>query len=129
MANGQPLWRLAAKSAEIYLSTPSEVLLKKIIIIMADGGDNIFIYMGGEQVVPLNVSHVIIDRSVKIIPARAFYNRRELVSVKMHKGIERIEDRAFCSCTSLREIKKSIGVREIGGNAFHCCVSLICGIW
>ena len=31
-----------------------------------DGGDDVFVYLGGEQEVPRNVTHVIIDRSVKI---------------------------------------------------------------
>ena len=51
------------------------------------GGGNIFVYMGGEQVVPRDVTHVIIDRSVKIIPARAFEHREQLVSVKFHDGV------------------------------------------
>eukprot|EP00985_Skeletonema_marinoi_P010524 scaffold4934_cov69-Skeletonema_marinoi.AAC.4 len=43
------------------------VLRCMLSVIMADGGDNVFVYLGGEQEVPRNVTHdVIIDRSVKI---------------------------------------------------------------
>ena len=62
---------------------------------MADDGDDVFVYLGGDQVVPQDVRHIIIDRSVKIIPARAFYERTKLISVKMHEGIKIIEIEAF----------------------------------
>jgi len=90
---------------------------------MADGGTNVFVYLGGEQVVPLDVVHVIIDRSVKIIPEEAFYRRTKLISVETHEEVERIEFNAFYLCTSLRQIKL-IGVREIEQFAFYNCTSL-----
>eukprot|EP00985_Skeletonema_marinoi_P003271 scaffold1368_cov72-Skeletonema_marinoi.AAC.3 len=91
---------------------------------MADGGgDNIFIYMGGEQVVPRDVKHVIIDRSVKIIPERAFYGRKQLVSVETHEEVERMERDAFHGCISLRKIKL-LGVREVERAAFFSCRAL-----
>jgi len=53
---------------------------------MADGGggggggdDDVFVYTGGEQEAPRMVRHIIIDRSVKIIPARAFRYRTPVV--------------------------------------------------
>jgi hypothetical protein len=85
-------------------------------------GDNVFVYTG-QQVVPRNVTHVIIDRSVKIIPERAFSYRVHLVSVETHDGIEIIEAYAFDGCTSLRGIKLP-GVREVGPWAFNYCLSL-----
>ena len=52
---------------------------------MADGGEEgmmiIFVYMGRGQVVPADVTHVIIHKSVKIIPSRAFYQRSQVVGV------------------------------------------------
>jgi len=90
---------------------------------MAEGGDNIFVYLGGEQEVPRNVTHVIIDRSVKIIPEDASLRRANLVSVETHDGLEKIEFAAFDSCTSLRGIKLP-GVMEIGEYAFYKCTSL-----
>jgi len=90
---------------------------------MADGGDNIFVYMGGEQEVPDDVTHVIIDRSVKIILRAAFARRRRLVSVNMHDEVGKIEEDAFCGCISLRKIKL-IGVREVEKAAFFSCRNL-----
>jgi len=86
--------------------------------------DNIFVYTGGEQVVPADVTHVVIDRSVKIIPTRAFEGRQYLVSVETHDGIEKIEAGAFDGCDSLRGIIKLLGVREVGPWAFHDCNAL-----
>jgi hypothetical protein len=86
--------------------------------------ENIFVYVGGEQVVPFGVTHVRIDRSVKIIPLGAFVGRRYLVFVETYDGIEKIEGDAFCGCDSLRGIKLP-GVREIGNSAFSYCTSLM----
>jgi hypothetical protein len=90
---------------------------------MADAGDNIFVYFGGEQEVPADVTHVIIDRSVKIIPRGAFYLRRVLVSVETHDGIDIVKELAFCGCWSLRGIQLP-GVKKIGDNAFSGCKAL-----
>mmetsp|Transcript_19122 Transcript_19122/g.28871 ORF Transcript_19122/g.28871 Transcript_19122/m.28871 type:complete len:187 (+) Transcript_19122:116-676(+) len=90
---------------------------------MAERGDNIFVYLGGEQVVPQDVRRIIIDRSVKIIPDRAFAGRERLISVEMHEGIEIVGSWAFSRCHSLRKIKL-LGVREVERGAFHTCVSL-----
>jgi len=90
---------------------------------MADGDDNIFIYMGGEHEVPQHVRRVIIDRSVKIIPKKAFYRREQLVSVKMHEDIEIIGRWAFSRCTSLRQLKLP-GVKEVRYMAFYDCGAL-----
>eukprot|EP00986_Skeletonema_menzelii_P010833 scaffold5410_cov112-Skeletonema_menzelii.AAC.3 len=89
---------------------------------MADG-NNIFVYMGGDQEVPDWVTHAVIDPSVKIVPSMAFYNRRQLVSVIFHDDVEIIEAAAFNWCVSLRGIKL-LGVREIGLRAFHGCTAL-----
>jgi hypothetical protein len=90
---------------------------------MADGGGNIFVYLVGEQEVPADVTHVIIDLSVKIIPERAFYYRTNLLSVETHDGIEKIERDAFNTCRSLRGIKLP-GVKEVGFAAFYNCRAL-----
>jgi hypothetical protein len=85
--------------------------------------DNIFVYLGGEQVVPEDVTHVRIDRSVKIIPERAFQCRRNLLSVETHNDLEKIERNAFYCCTSLRGIKLP-GVRIVEQLAFWGCYAL-----
>jgi len=84
--------------------------------------DNIFVYTG-EQDVPADVTHVIIDRSVKIIPQRAFFQRANLVSVKMHDEVEKIGEYAFNECRSLRGIKLP-GVKEVEVDAFAFCTAL-----
>eukprot|EP00984_Skeletonema_dohrnii_P023033 scaffold12159_cov86-Skeletonema_dohrnii-CCMP3373.AAC.3 len=87
-------------------------------VIMADGRDN-FVYMGGQQVVPEDVRHIIIDRSVNII-LRAFRYRTHLLSVEMHDDVEKIEECAFVNCHSLTGIKL-LGVREVETWAFFSC--------
>jgi hypothetical protein len=84
--------------------------------------DDVFVYMGGDQEVPEDVTHVRIHKSVKIIRARAFFNCR-LVSVEMHDGVEIIEAGAFYDCSSLRRINLA-GVRVIGDRAFDDCTAL-----
>ena len=71
-----------------------------LVAIMADEGDNndVFVYMGGDQQVPWDVTHVRVHKSVKIIPFRAFFRREHLVSVEMHDGVEIIEEGAFNNC-------------------------------
>ena len=91
----------------------------------ADGGanDDVFIYTGGDQEVPRDVTHVRVHKSVKIITRRAFMHCRNLVSIEMHDGVEMIEEEAFEDCTSLRGIKL-LGVRVIGDSAFDSCEAL-----
>ena len=86
---------------------------------MAD--DNIFVYMGGDQEVPEDVTRVRIDKSVKIIPAQAFRDRAQLAEVEGHDEISKIEQNAFLRCWSLRRVKKMKGVREIEEYAFWGC--------
>ena len=83
----------------------------------ADNGDGVFVYTGGEQVVPDDVTHVIVDKSVKIIRRYAFCQRHLLSSIEMHDGIEIIEDYAFYYCPDLKGIKL-LGVRVVGKYAF-----------
>ena len=84
----------------------------------ADNGEDIFVYTGGEQVVPDDVTHVIVDKSVKIIRRRAFESRRCLASIEMHDGIEIIEEWAFFNCISLKGSIKLPGVRVVEKYAF-----------
>jgi hypothetical protein len=87
------------------------------------GNNDVFIYMGGDQEVPDDVTHVRVHKSVKIIRTRAFMGCRNLVSMEMHDGVEIIEEDAFHDCRSLRGIKLP-GVRVIGKFAFFCCKAL-----
>jgi hypothetical protein len=94
------------------------------------GGNNndvVFVYMGGDQEVPTDVTHVRVHKSVKIIPCGAFFsldNCRSLVSIEMHDGVERISSFAFSSCHLLQTVKNMTGVRVIEEEAFVYCNSL-----
>ena len=90
-----------------------------------DGGDNVFVYVGGSipRHLRYTITHIRIYESVKIITRGAFRECYNLVSVEMHDGVEIIEVYAFDHCTSLRIIKLP-GVRVIGANAFNNCQSL-----
>ena len=89
----------------------------------AQEADVIFIYTGGDQVVPNDVVRVRIDKSVTIIPPRAFFRRRHLIYVEFHDGIERIEKWAFNCCISLRSVK-FLGMKVVGYGAFANCGGL-----
>ncbi|KAK1742636.1 hypothetical protein QTG54_006233 [Skeletonema marinoi] len=90
----------------------------------AQGDDDIFVYMGGDQeVVPDDVVRVS-DKSVKIIPREAFQAREHLIYVEFHDGIEKIGEDAFNCCFSLRGSIKLMGVKTIEGGAFNGCVFL-----
>ena len=83
--------------------------------------DDIFVYMGGNQVVPERVRRARIYEGVKIIRARAFYNRQQLISVEFHDEIEIIEEHAFSGCVRLRGSIKLLGVKIIKVKAFQNC--------
>ena len=90
----------------------------------ADGGDDdVFVYLGGDQEVPMHTTHAIIDPSVNIVRRWAFANRQQLMSVIFHDGVEIIEEYAFACCESLPSIKL-LGVREIQERAFSNCYDL-----
>eukprot|EP00985_Skeletonema_marinoi_P017748 scaffold9811_cov147-Skeletonema_marinoi.AAC.6 len=90
----------------------------------AQEADVIFIYTGGDQVVPNDVVRVRIDKSVTIIPREAFFNRRHLIYVEFHDGIEIIEKHAFHSCYSLKGSIKLLGVKVIKARVFANCGGL-----
>jgi hypothetical protein len=89
-----------------------------------DNNDVVFVYTGGDQRVPQDVTHAIVDRSVTIIRRRVFYECKHLASIEMHDGVEIIEENAFYYCTSLKRINLS-GVRIIKDmGAFNNCTAL-----
>mmetsp|Transcript_13483 Transcript_13483/g.21007 ORF Transcript_13483/g.21007 Transcript_13483/m.21007 type:complete len:327 (+) Transcript_13483:90-1070(+) len=59
----------------------------------------IYVYRGGRA--PNNITHAIIDKSVKVIDERAFRNNPFLHTVEMHDGIDRVREEAFHLCHSL----------------------------
>ena len=87
--------------------------------------DEVFVYMGGNQQVPDGVRRAKIHKSVKIVRARAFYQRRQLISVQFHDGVEIIEKGAFSGCSSLRGAIKLLGIKIIKEHAFQYCNGLM----
>ena len=83
--------------------------------------DDVFVYMGGDQQVPDGVRRAKIHKSVKIVRARAFYNRRQLIYVEFHDGVEIIEESAFYNCELLRGPIRLLGVKIIKELAFFGC--------
>ncbi len=76
-----------------------------------------FIYTGQEDV-PMDVIHVRVHPSVRVIHGKAFSRRKRLMSVEFHNGVEVIEENAFQWCTSLCEILIPPSVRAIEEYAF-----------
>lgn len=62
-----------------------------------------------------------IDNSVKIIGKGAFYNCTALEKVTLPDTLCRIEDYCFYSCTSLKLTSLPPMLREIGRSAFYLC--------
>ena len=89
-----------------------------------DDDDEIFVYMGGDQQVPRHIRRARIHKSVKIVRARAFLNRFNLISVEFHDGVEIIEAEAFYGCVSLKGPIKLPGIKIIEKWAFNCCTKL-----
>jgi len=77
-----------------------------------------------DEEIPYDVTHVIVDDSVRIIREEAFVCMEYLVSVIMADTVEKIEDDAFRACYSLKYIRISKTLRMIGDGAFYDCTSL-----
>eukprot|EP00985_Skeletonema_marinoi_P010165 scaffold4795_cov191-Skeletonema_marinoi.AAC.3 len=84
--------------------------------------DGYFTYTGREAV-PHYVTRVRIHESVTVIPARAFYDNRNIKEVECHIGVVRVEEEAFLGCLSLRRVIMP-GVKVVEYEAFINCYSL-----
>jgi hypothetical protein len=80
----------------------------------------VFIYNEGtKHKIPINVSRVRIDPSVKEIHDRAFAKHESLVEVEFSEGLERIGKGVFCDCINLKHINKLPStLQKIGDYAF-----------
>ena len=87
------------------------------------GGDDVFVYTGGEQRVPRDVKRVRIAE-IDSIPAMTFNACTQLIEVEGHNKIMKIEYDAFHGCFSLRWLTKMTGVVEIEAMAFLWCYNL-----
>ncbi len=88
------------------------------------GGDDIFVYTGGDQEVPRDVKRVRIAENVDTIFAETFRDCEQLIEVEGHTKIKKIERDAFHNCPSLRRVTKMTGLKEIEKHAFSCCSAL-----
>ena len=80
-----------------------------------------YIFIG--ERVPEHVTHVLIDRALKFVPARAFESHLYIEEVICHDGVEKIEEYAFYDCPRLRRVIMP-GVKNIEKNAFNICLAL-----
>ena len=88
------------------------------------GGDDIFVYTGGDQQVPRDVERVRIAENVDTIPANTFMYCEHLIEVEGHNKMKKIEQLAFNECRSLRRVSKMECLIEIEGWAFNTCRAL-----
>jgi hypothetical protein len=88
------------------------------------GGDDIFVYTGGDQQLPRDVKRVRIAENVDTIIAETFEGCRQLIEVEGHNKIKIIEDSAFYFCRRLRRVRNMTGVIEIETWAFNTCHAL-----
>ena len=91
------------------------------------GGENAtFVYTGQDpSEIPRDVTHVIIDLSIKVVGAGAFRYCNQLVEVEFCEGLEGIEQWAFDGCSSLKHAKIPSTVKVIGVQAFNYCNQLV----
>ena len=85
-----------------------------------------YVFTGRDgEVIPwhMNITHVLIDKALKFVAARAFYNHPDIEEVICHDGVEKIEQYAFYHCRSLRRVIMP-GVKIIEKHAFRICKAL-----
>ena len=77
----------------------------------------------GREAVPPDVTRVRIDKSISVIPARAFYNHPNIIELDCHIDVKKVERYAIYHCHSLRRVIMP-GVKEVEGSAFFGCYAL-----
>ena len=92
--------------------------------LMTSGEHVTLVYSGQSRgSIPKNVTHVIVDQSVKVIESSAFYGCAQLMRVELNDGLEKIKKGAFAN-TSLTRISIPSSVKVIGSTAFFGCSRL-----
>ena len=77
----------------------------------------------GRFKIPQHVSHVIIDRALKSVPANAFWAHPNIQEVICHDGVLKIGKYAFYKCPSLRRVIMP-SVKRVEDSAFNQCRAL-----
>ena len=70
------------------------------------------------------VKNVVVDEGITNIPAYAFYECINLISINIPTSVTSIGGAAFYMCYSLSSIDMSNSITSIGGTAFYKCTSL-----
>jgi hypothetical protein len=93
---------------------------------MSESSNELFLYTGqSRDEIPRNVTHAkVVHPAVKVIGGSAFWGCRQLRSVELYEGLERIDKGAFQLCTSLERITIPSTVKVIGWQAFISCSKL-----
>jgi hypothetical protein len=88
-----------------------------------EGHEDYFVYYEWmkDEDVPMDVTHVRIDSSVRRIKQWAFEGRGQLSIVILNDGLEEIGRGAFGECASLEEIVIPNSVKTIQAGAFRQC--------
>ena len=81
-----------------------------------------YVFTGRERV-PRYITHARIDRSLKFVPARAFYGHPNIEELICHDGVGKVEEEAFRNCPSLQRVIIP-GVKEVEKKAFNRCSAL-----
>eukprot|EP00984_Skeletonema_dohrnii_P018930 scaffold8973_cov75-Skeletonema_dohrnii-CCMP3373.AAC.2 len=84
--------------------------------------DEYYIFTG-RGAVPRHVTRVRIDKSISVIPARAFLGHRNIKEVICHDGVVRVGEEAFSGCISLRRVIMP-GIEVVEREAFWSCDAL-----
>ena len=84
----------------------------------ANNNDEVFVYMGGDMVVPRDVVRAQVHPSVAVIPEIAFQGRQYLEVIDLCEGLTEIGNDAFIECYSLRHVNIPSTVKTIGSFAF-----------
>ena len=75
--------------------------------------------------VPKDISKYIVNERCKVIADGAFRECKNMKSISLPIGLQKIGKNAFTDCCSLQSIVIPEGVKYIGSNAFAACHSLI----
>ena len=73
--------------------------------------------------IPPHVTHVVIDKALKFVPAEAFRRHPNIEEVIFRDGVKKIEERVFQDCSKLRRVIMP-GVKRVERYAFHNCEAL-----
>ena len=84
----------------------------------------VFVYMGGDMVVPSNVVRARVHPSITVITPTAFQYRDTLEEIELCEGLLEIGVSAFSGCVGLKKINIPPTVTKICEMAFYNCQRL-----